>query len=285
MRPTPLLLLAALATPPAWAAHNDGAFDGMAFTSPSTVMEGGTFGLQISGQKHCALILRYDSMDGGNVHLQRDLPIWDKNLPQTVQVGTTGLDHFWADPSNSGKLAPGVYRLSLEPRQLYGNPPCAGSASPLQLTVMAAPKQTDTSLSNLSIFLRPQVQGIPHPYPPGTPLAYSMLTGAWYGQCKVDASLGGPENFYQPGQVLDLGVTKNFSVSKPGRYTLTLTTSPNAPIDQKCKGGPISKQFDIVDPQAFADAWKKSHPIMIPPPKQVVIPGHSGVTVEGYKNP
>lgn len=283
MRPIPLILLAALATTPAWAAHNDGTFTGMNFTSPSTVMEGGTFGVQVSGQKHCALILHYDSLDGGNVHLQRDLPIWDKNLPQTVQLGTTGLDHFFADPGNSGKLPPGTYRLTLEPRLLYGYAPCNGSASPLQLTVTAAPKQTETSLSNLSIFLRPQVQGVPHPYPPGTPLSYSMLVAAWYGKCMVDSSLSGPENLYQPGQVMDLATTKNFAVSKPGRYTLTLSTSPNAPIDQKCKGGPISKVFDIVDPQAFAEAWKKSHPIMIPPPKQVVIPGGNNVTIEGYK--
>lgn len=283
MRQIPLFLLACLATTPAWAAHNDGAFTGMSFTSPSTVMEGGTFGLQISGSKHCALILHYDSIGSGNVHLQRDLPIWDKNLPQTVQLGTTGLDHFWADTSNSGKLPPGTYRLTLEPRLLYGNAPCSGNAAPLQLTVTAAPKPTDTSLSNLAVYVMTQTPGAPSPYPPGTPLFYALMTSYYYGKCMVDASLSGPESFYQPGQVMELAGKKNFAVTKPGRYTLTLATSPNAPIDQKCKGGPIAKVFDIVDPQAFAEAWKKSHPIMIPPPKQVVIPGGNNVTIEGYK--
>jgi hypothetical protein len=244
-----LAFAACLASGSAFAGYNDGHITGMAFAGPNTVQEGSTFGLQVMGDGMCSIVIHYDA---ANIHLQKQ--VISNSLPSTFQMPTTQLSHFWADPAPTGKLIPGTYQITLEAKMWYGNAPCPAYAAPLQLTVTPAPQQPSFDLTQhangLGVHAQnpgPTVSYNP-PFTPGTPVFWQLFVPANFGKCMVDVAITGPENFNFPGTVIDFVYKGNFTVNKAGKYTVTMATSANAPIEEKCKGGPISYSFNVEEP-------------------------------------
>lgn len=92
------------------------------------------------------------------------------------------------------------------------------------------------------------------PFPTGK-FQYSLPTLKSPG-CMVDVRVQGPENVYQngvnliPGEMTASGQwsgvkSGNFELRMPGKYSLTMVLSANAPAELRCKGLPIGKNFDV----------------------------------------
>lgn len=271
-----LALVTALATAPVQAGpyNNDGSISGWSLVGPSTVVQGSSIGLTIQGipkpgskSAWCAAIAHFDSSDGGNVQLLRDLGHGE--LPRTVQVSLNDLaQHFGSNYSE--KLPPGAYRLTLEPRKLYGDNPCPSSAQALQLTVLAPPPD----LNALNLVIR-DVSGKTGPFIQGQSpnftyrLESKQAPGAPWGSCQVNTTISGPQSMQITGKKMDASSNGVVPVTQPGTYTLTLVPSYTAPVGEQCVGGPISKSFEIVDLQAITDALKSRNSQMLSTPGAV----------------
>lgn len=229
------------------AAHHAGAVGWIGefnTTQPNKTVQAGA---QFSGNIHmngpCDVVLTFTK--GANVHHWKMNNIG--NGMYSGQYPTTGLI--------GGDLTPGPYTVQASSFNPSKCTPYGNMADTLTV-VGATPPPLVAQVSSNMLVITSQGTADPtkQPFPTGK-FQYSLPTLKSPG-CMVDVRVQGPENVYQNGVTLIPGEMSasgqwsgvksgNFELRTPGKYTLSMVPSANAPAELRCKGLPIGKAFDV----------------------------------------
>ncbi len=140
----------------------------------------------------------------------------------------------------NGYWTPGNYQLALESSTTNK---CLQVPPPVAFRVFAAPITLDSNFVDIH---SKDPNHFNAPFPAGAQMTYDMGIAAYFPGCLVDVSITGPETHFYPAVLLTFPLVKHdFSLNHAGTYTMTYATSAGATESQQCRGGPVSKSFQV----------------------------------------
>ncbi len=196
---------------------------------PSAVL-GGHIDVSTTGNKSC--IYGFGLRDGGGNKVAATVP----SLKPASMTSSVDLALF-------PNLKAGAYQFEVETPT--GNNECDKIPLPVPLTLLDKPYKM--MAEEIGIHGKDQAQWNP-PFYAGQPMIFGIYALAKMDSCLVNVVISGPDTQVFNGTLLEWLKPHDFTVSKPGKYTLNLVTSPSAPPEQACTGGPVAKSFDVLAP-------------------------------------
>lgn len=196
--------------------------------------------VQFSGQGQCQY--------GARVFKAAGTLVWESGVHLRAGNNYMDIDFSTLNPT------PGAYFVFF--MNGYGADACTGSTpANVPFTIVPpAPPVAQVNSDMLVISAMGVADPAKQPFPTGK-FQYSLPTLKSPG-CMVDVRVQGPENVFQNGVTLIPGEMSasgqswgvksgDFELRMPGKYTLTMVPSANAPAELRCKGLPIGRAFDV----------------------------------------